>query len=201
MTEKSVADDRRKPTLEECGTFQKRTHELFSRFNAGALGIKHVLGCLQRMIEELVFPVKVGGMKTTEMLVKEGAYNYSNPDINSGRFSITSSEESEDELVAFKLDYNWTEEQGLAELAKRELDRPTYEHALQFGVQHPEVQREKWLVFLHSPVVGSDGRSCVAVLSGGSGYRYLDLDGVRRKWGSNYWLVGVRKKVLKPSST
>lgn len=201
MTEKSVADDRRKPTLEECGTFQKRTHELFSRFNVGALGIRHVLDCLQRLIEELAFVVKMGGKKTTEKLVEEGGYTYANKDINSERFPIAPSEERDDELVAFKLDYDWTEEQGLAELVKRDLDRPTYEHALRFGIQHPEVQREKWLVFLHSPVVDSGGSSCVAVLRGDSDNRRLALRDVRVLWDSRFWLVGVRKKVLKPLGT
>lgn len=190
---KAVADDRRKPTLEECGTFQKRTHELFSRFNVGALGIGHVLDSLQCLIEELVFVVRVGGKKTTEALVKAGGYTYANPDINSERFPVASSEEREDELVAFKLDYDWTEEQGLAELAKRSLDRPAYEHALQFGIAHSEVQQEKWLVFLHRPVVDSRGDSCVVVLNGGSGRRGLHLGDVRSEWGSDCWLVGVRK--------
>ena len=198
---KAVADDHRKPTLEECGTFQKRTHELFSRFNAGALGIKHVLESIQRLIEEIVFVVRLGGKKTTEMLVEAGAYTYANKDINSKRFPITPSEERDEEMVAFKLDYDWTETQGLAELAKRELDRPTYEHALLFGIQHPEVQREKWLVFIHSPVVGSRGFSCVVVLRGDSDRRLLLLDDVRVEWDSHFWLVGVRKKVLKPSGT
>lgn len=197
---KAVADDHRKPTLEECGTFQKRTNELFALFNTGALGIRLVLDGLQRLIEELVFVVRVGGTKTTEVLVKEGGYTYSNSDINSERFPVTPSAERDEELVTFKLDYNWTETQGLAELARRGLDRPTYEHALWFGIKHPEVQREKCLIFLHSPVVDSRGNSCVVALGGGSGSRDLYLRDVRCHRGSRYWLVGVRR-VLKPSGT
>ena len=43
-----------------------------------------------------------------------------------------------------------------------------------------------------SPVVDSNGNSCVVVLNGDSDNRNLNLNDVRNKWDSNYWLVGVR---------
>ena len=40
-----------------------------------------------------------------------------------------------------------------------------------------------------SPVVDSNGNSCVVVLNGDSDNRNLNLNDVRNKWDSNYWLV------------
>ena len=71
----------------------------------------------------------------------------------------------------------------LAEAARRGLRPPTYEDALYFGIQHPEVQRAGPVVFVHDPWVGYFGRRDVLCLWDNAGRRELGLDGYDDTWG------------------
>jgi hypothetical protein len=80
----------------------------------------------------------------------------------------------------------------LDEAARRGLDRPRYEDALYFGIQHPDVQRERPVVFLHDPWFGFFGRWDVLSLWTNAGRRELGLEGFDAVWGPTYRFAFVR---------
>jgi len=85
-----------------------------------------------------------------------------------------------------------TSRQVLAEFARRGLERPTYEDALQFGIQYPERQRKDFIVFPHKSVRGSDRRGYVLVLGGDADSRILYFIWCGGKWTLSVF-AGVRK--------
>ena len=62
------------------------------------------------------------------------------------------------------------------------LERPTYEDALYFGIEHPDVQRERPVVFLHDPWFGYFGRRDVLCLWCNAGQRELGLEDFDGRW-------------------
>jgi hypothetical protein len=57
-------------------------------------------------------------------------------------------------IVLLQFDHAVTVKDVVAAARQRGLERPTYEDALYFGVAHPEVQRERPIIFLHEPWLG-----------------------------------------------
>jgi hypothetical protein len=92
--------------------------------------------------------------------------------------------ESEIVLVAFGRAVNAAE--ALAEAARLGLERPSYEDALCFGVEHPDVQQRHPVVFLHAPWVGFFGRRDVLCLWSNAGRRELGLEGFDDTWGPRH---------------
>jgi hypothetical protein len=73
------------------------------------------------------------------------------------------------------------------------LERPTYEDALHFGIVHPEVQRERPVIFLHEPWLGFFGRRDILCLWCNAGRRELGLEGFDEAWSPEYRFAFVVK--------
>lgn len=130
---------------------------------------------------------------TTEELVAAGAYNYANPDVTSQNFPLRAKFMGEREIILLEFDREVSSEEAIAEAEKQGLERPVYEDALRFGAEHPEVQRERPIVFLHEP--WRDPHSSLLVLSLWSlaGHRELRLYLFDFRWARSCRFAFVRK--------
>lgn len=139
---------------------------------------------------------KVGDGRTTEELVRDGNYNYANSDINSRNFPIRS-KRGVREIVLLEFDRDVSSEEAIAEAAKQGLERPVYEDALYFGVEHPDVQRERPVAFLHEPWRGPSGNPGghlhVLFLWSYAGNRELHLPWFDDRWPRDFRFAFVRK--------
>lgn len=135
---------------------------------------------------------KVGDGRKTEELVRAGNYNYANSYVNSTNFPVRS-KPGVREIVLIEFDHDPTSEEVLAEAVKQGLERPLYEDALYFGVEHPEVQRERPVIFLHEPWRDPYGGLIVVYLWGGAGFRGLSLFYFDDGWFRYYRFAFVRK--------
>lgn len=136
---------------------------------------------------------KIGDGRTTEELVRDGNYNYANSNVNSANFPIRSMRRGVRNIVLLEFDRDPTSAEVLVEAAKQGLERPVYEDALYFGVEHPEVQRDRPVVFLHEPWRDSDGGLDVLDLWCLAGNRKLGLNYFGSRWGRDYRFAFVRK--------
>lgn len=144
-------------------------------------------------VAELIRTAKIGDGRSTEELVRAGNYNYANPDINSRNFPVRPTNCGMREIVLLEFDHDPTSEEVLAEAKKQDLERPVYEDALYFGVEHPEVQRERPVVFLHEPWRNPHGGRYVLYLWSSAGYRRLGLDCFDGRWYRVCRFAFVRK--------
>lgn len=63
-----------------------------------------------------------------------------------------------------------------SEFERRNLERPTYEDALYFGILYPLEQTKHPVVFLHEPVMGPDGGLGILILTKfPAGHRFLNI--------------------------
>ncbi|OGY66912.1 MAG: hypothetical protein A3I89_00750 [Candidatus Harrisonbacteria bacterium RIFCSPLOWO2_02_FULL_41_11] len=151
---------------------------------------------LKRLAKMIVFRLrKISDARTTEELVLDGKYNYADAYINSANFPARVRRGRAAEIVFIEggdFDHDPTAEEVLVEAAKRGLPRPRYEDGLYFGVEHPGVQREAPVVFLHEPIV-LDGLPRVLCLWGRVGYRGLYLDYFTGGWSRYCRFAFVRK--------
>lgn len=136
---------------------------------------------------------KIGDGRTTEELVRDGNYNYANSNVNSTNFPVRPTKRGAREIVLLEFDHDPTSEEVLAEAAKQNLDRPVYEDALYFGVEHPKVQLERPVVFLHESWRGPYGNLYVLDLWSDAGDRELYLTYFVRRWDRYYRFAFVRK--------
>ena len=122
--------------------------------------------------------------RSTEQLVGAGAYGYAHSCVTSENFPVRSvgSAPRSCDVVLLAFDHDVTAAEALAEAARLGLERPTYEDALHFGVEHPTVQQEHPVVFLHDPWVGFFGRRDVLCLWSNAGRRELGLEGFDDTW-------------------
>ena len=123
----------------------------------------------------------------TEQLVEAGAYGYAHSCVTSDNFpvrSVACTPPCDVVLLGFEREMNAGE--VLAEAARLGLERPSYEDALHFGVEHPAVQRGHPIVFLHEPWVGFFGRRDVLCLWSNAGRRELGLEGFDDAWTATY---------------
>ena len=74
----------------------------------------------------------------------------------------------------------------MTEAARLGLQPTTYEDALYFGIEHPEVQRARPVIFLHEPWLGYFGRRDVLCLWENAGRRELGLEGYDEVWGPQF---------------
>lgn len=135
----------------------------------------------------------IGDGRTTEELVWAGNYNYANPNITSKNFPARAQKRGVVDVVLLEFDRDVTSEEAIAEATKQGLERPTHEDALYFGVEHPEVQRERPVVFLHEPWRAPHGDPYVLVLWSYAGYRLLFLYWFGLRWPRGYRFAFVRK--------
>ena len=143
------------------------------------------------------FLISCDGSHEASELVARGKYDQSNRQITNKLFPIRGHAPTERairmiELVEF--DYNPTSEEVLSEFRRRGLERPTYEDALCFGIQHPKEQRQHVIVFLHE-LTYIDGNSVLLMLSTSADTikRYLCLVTYDRRWQGNYVFAAVHK--------
>jgi hypothetical protein len=127
--------------------------------------------------------VTVGGGRTTEELVAAGGYGYAQAAITSENFPADRAAPARSRaIVLLDFDRTVTVEDVVAAAARLGLQPPTYEDALAFGIDHPAVQAEAPIVFLHDPWVGAFGRRDVLVLWHNAGRRELGLEGFDDAW-------------------
>jgi hypothetical protein len=88
-----------------------------------------------------------------------------------------------------------TSAEALARAAHLGLGQPVYEDALYFGIQHPEVQTDRPMAFLHDPWVGFFGRRDVLCLWTNAGRRELGLEGFDERWSVAYRFAFVRAPI------
>jgi hypothetical protein len=140
-----------------------------------------------------VFSLVIEGDATASELVKQGSYGWADGWITDEHFPIEkhASVERTIELVGF--DHDATSGEALEEFERRGLEQPTYEDALYFGIQHPEAQSQRPIVFLHEPVRDRVGSADILVLDEVRGVRGLYLLWFRRSWEQNYLFAGVRR--------
>lgn len=130
-----------------------------------------------------VYRITVGDGRSTEALVAAGRYGYAHSAVLSENFPARHAGGVRvRELVLLAFDHEVTAPEVMAEAARRDLQAPTYEDALYFGIEHPEAQREAPIVFLHEPWVGYFGRRDVLCLWDNAGRRELGLDGFDDTW-------------------
>jgi hypothetical protein len=133
------------------------------------------------------------GPRSTEQLVEAGQYGYAHSCVTSENFPVRArtKDPREDEIVLLAFDHEVNAAQALAEAARRGLDRPLYEDALDFDAEHPDVQREHPVIFLHDPWVGFFGRRDVLCLWSNAGRRELGLEGFDDTWDPRHRLAFV----------
>ncbi len=180
--------------LRERGCSDEEIHGLVtSRAKLAMAKICDEVSMLIRQAKNIFRLTKVGDSRTTEELVRDGNYNYANPNINSRSFPVRRTMSVTREIVLIEFDHDPTSEEAIAEAAKQSLERPVYEDALYFGVEHPEVQRERPVVFLHEPWRDPDGYRLVLSLWRLSGDRRLDLHYFDHMWYRHSRFAFVRK--------
>jgi len=134
---------------------------------------------------ECRYRVTRGDPRSTEQLVESGRYGYAHSCVTSENFPVRAGAAAplEREIVLLAFDREVTAAEALAEAARLGLERPSYEDALYFGVEHPDVQQQHPVVFLHDPWVGFFGRRDVLCLWSNAGRRELGLEGFDDTWG------------------
>ena len=141
-----------------------------------------------------VYPIEVGHGRSTEDLVEAADYGYAHSAVTSDNFPADRSCSVQPrEIVLLEFDHEVTFEEVAATAARLGLVRPTYEDALYFGIAHPDVQRERPILFLHDPWLGLHGRRDVLCLWSNAGRRELGLEGFDEAWTSQYRFAFVVK--------
>ena len=79
--------------------------------------------------------------------------------------------------MLLEFDQATTAADAIATARQRGLERPTYEDALHFGIEHPDMQTGAPVLFLHDPWFGFFGRRDVICLWSNAGRRELGLEG------------------------
>ncbi|HVQ76504.1 MAG TPA: hypothetical protein VMT79_13330 [Candidatus Binatia bacterium] len=134
-----------------------------------------------------MYRVRVGDGRSTEELVAAGHYGYAHSCVTSENFPARRSGPARVcEIALLAFDRPVTSEDVTAEAARRGLEPPTYEDALYFGIEWPDVQCDGPVVFLHSPWFGFFGRRDVLCLWHNAGRRELGLEGFDSTWSPHY---------------
>jgi hypothetical protein len=144
-----------------------------------------------RVVEH--YRVILEGGRSTEELVEAGDYSYAHSCVISENFPARQYGRRQlREIVLIEFDHDVTSAEAIAEATHLGLARPTYDDALYFGVQHPNVQREGPVAFLHDPWFGYFGRRDVLSLWSNAGHRELGLEGFDDRWNRHCRFAFVR---------
>jgi hypothetical protein len=136
----------------------------------------------------------MGDRRSTEELVAAGQYGYAHSCVTSENFPARHVEGRRvREIVLLEFDHDVTAEEVIAEAIEIGLERPTYEDALYFGIEWPDVQCQWPVVFLHDPWFGYFGRRDVLCLWSNAGRRELGLEGFDDRWSPKYRFAFVRR--------
>ena len=140
-----------------------------------------------------IYSITIGDGRSTEELVAAANYGYCHSQVISGNFPARLfNGKMMREIVLLNFDHPVLSEEATAEAAKQGLERPFYEDALYFGIDHPDVQLEGPVAFLHDPWLGNHGRRDAICLWSNAGRRELGLEGFDDLWAPNYRLAFVR---------
>ena len=116
-----------------------------------------------------------------------GGYGYAHSCVTSEHFPVRAGGARRTRvIVLLAVDRDVTTDEVLIEAGRRGWERPTYEDALCFGIEHPEAQRQGPIVFLHEPWVGFFGRRDVLCLWTNAGRRELGLGGFDDRWPADH---------------
>jgi hypothetical protein len=124
--------------------------------------------------------------RSTEQLVEAAGYGYAHSCVTSENFPVRAGSRKPRQIVLVAFDRQVTAVDALAAAARFGLERPSYEDALDFGVEHPAVQMEHPVIFLHDPWIGYFGRRDVLCLWSNAGRRELGLEGFDDTWSVRY---------------
>jgi hypothetical protein len=142
------------------------------------------------------YRITTGDGRSTEKLVETGAYGYAHSCVISENLPARHfGGPREREIVLLAFDRAVTSEEAIDGALAAGLERPAYEDALYFGIEHPEVQRDGPIVFLHDPWIGYFGRRDVICLWTNAGHRQLGLEGFDDQWTTSYRFGFVRPPV------
>ncbi|HXD98719.1 MAG TPA: hypothetical protein VN646_19365 [Candidatus Acidoferrum sp.] len=119
--------------------------------------------------------------------MEAGRYGYAQAAVTSENFPIDRAARPRVRgIVLLEFERAVAYEDVVAAATRLGLERPTYEDALAFGVAHPEVQRERPIIFLHEPWLGAFGRRDVLCLWHNAGRRELGLEGFDDTWAPEF---------------
>ncbi|MBI4120061.1 MAG: hypothetical protein HY454_01205 [Parcubacteria group bacterium] len=183
--------------LRERGVSDEQIHSFVT--DEGEVPVGKIADMLAEMLAKCasnvcgIFQLVLEGTATASELIRRGQYNWHNNWITDERFPLQTHDQMGRTIELVEFDHDPTSEEVLAEFIRRGLERSTYEDALYFGIQHPEEQRKRPIVFLHEPVLDPCGRRGVLVLGGDAGGRKLLLVLVAGGWDRDFVFAGVRK--------
>ena len=105
-----------------------------------------------------IYPINAGDGRSTEELVEAGNYAWAHSQAVTANFPARQfGMGGVREIVLLAAGRQVSTEEMISEAAGMDLERPTYEDALYFGVQHPQVQLDGPVAFLHEPWEGFYG--------------------------------------------
>src|SRR5262245_63216547 len=134
-----------------------------------------------------VYRLTVGDGRDTEELVTAGAYGYAHSCLTSENFPVGRFGGKRTRyIVLLEIDRAATAAEVITLASERGLERPTYEDALHFGIEHSGVQLEWPVVFLHDPWFGFFVRRDVLGLWSNGGLRELGLEDFDGTWSPGY---------------
>jgi hypothetical protein len=140
------------------------------------------------------YRITTGDGRSTEELVEAGGYAYAHSCIYSENFPARHlGGPWTREIVLLEFDHDVTAKEAIDAATTLGLERPKYEDALYFGIAHPDVQRERSVVFLHDPWYGYFARRDVLLLWTNVGSRELGLEGFDDPLSRDYWFAFVRE--------
>src|SRR5438105_1433645 len=130
--------------------------------------------------------ITIGDGRSTEELGEAGDYAYAHSCVSSDNFPARHVDgRRAREIVLLEFDHAPTSDEANAEAARLGLERPMYEDTLYFGIEYPDVQRERRVVVLHDSWFGFFGRREVLDLWTNAGRRELGLEGFDDRWTRN----------------
>jgi hypothetical protein len=140
-----------------------------------------------------VYRITVGDGRSTEALVEAGNYGYAHSAVISENFPAAAGPKRAREIALLAFDRDVSAREVADEAARLDLAAPTWEDALAFGIEHPDVQRTGPVVFLHEPWVGYFGRRDVLMLWENAGRRELGLAAFDEPFGRDHRFAFVRR--------
>jgi hypothetical protein len=153
------------------------------------------------------YRISAGDERSTEALVLAGDYGYAHSCVTSDNFPVRPPgvvprppgpgpqrppDAGAREIALLEFDRDLTSGEALEAARALGLERPVYEDALHFGIEHPDVQCAGPVVFLHEPWFGFFGRWDVLCLWSNAGRRELGLDDFDGVWRRGHRFAFVR---------
>ena len=143
-----------------------------------------------------IYPINAGDGRSTEELVEAGNYAWAHSQAVTANFPARQfGMGGVREIVLLAVGRQVSTEEMISEAAGMDRERPTYEDALYFGVQHPQVQLDGPVAFLHEPWEGFYGRRDCFCLWSNDGRRELGLEGFDDPWSADYRFGFLRRAV------